>query len=267
MLCDAGACDARMRTGIFAAAMRAIALIACLLPLLVVAQVVNIENKRFEDDTSRWAAQAGFRFNVVENTQRSTELGAHGGVQFIEGIHRAFFITDINLNKVEDNAFNNTGFQHLRYQRTWRGPLSWEAYTQLQYNRPLRIDVRWATGAGARLVAWRTEVLRVAMGTSLLFEHEVDRVNDLRYNDIRSSNYLSVAWKLEPSLQVTGVVYYQPVVFDASDQRIAVEGQLRVRASRRFAFDTRLNLQQDTKMAPGVPELNYRWQNVFTFLL
>jgi len=236
-------------------------------PFLALAQVVNIENKRFENDTARWSAQAGFRFNVVENTQRSTDFGANGGLQFIHDIHRAFFITDFNLNKVESNAFTNTGFQHLRYQRFWRGPFSWEGYTQFQYNKPLRIDLRWVTGAGLRAVVRSAPDLRLALGSSLMFEHEVDRVNELRYNDVRLSNYISAAWKLEPHLQLTTILYYQPLLGDASDQRVAVEAQLRIRATNRFAFDTRINLQNDTKMAPGVPELNYRWQNVFTFLL
>ncbi len=230
------------------------------------AQVVNIENKRFEDDTSRWAAQASVRFNVVENTQRSTELGANGGVQFIHEIHRAFFVTDFNLNKVEENAFTNTGFQHLRYQRAWRGPLSWEGFTQLQYNKPLRIDVRWVTGAGPRVVLRNRPDLRLTMGSALMYEHEVDRVNDLRYNDMRLSNYIATAFKVEPHLQLTAIFYYQPLIGDASDHRMAVEAQVRFRVMRRWAFDMRLNLQKDTKMAPGVPELNYRWTNALTFL-
>lgn len=231
------------------------------------AQVVNIENKRLQNDTARWTGQAGLRFNVVENTQRSTDFGTTGSVQFIEGKHRAFFVMDMNLSRVERNAFLNTGFQHLRYQRHWRGIFSWEGYTQMQYNKPLRVDLRWTTGGGLRAVVRNSDDLRLSMGSSILFEHEVDRVNDLYYNDFRISNYISAGWKLEPNLQLTTILYYQPVIADASDHRIALEAQLRIRATKRFAFDTRINLQKDTKMAPGIPELNYRWQNTFTFLL
>jgi hypothetical protein len=240
---------------------------AFLSPFSARAQVVNIENKRFADDTSRWTAFAGFRFNVVENTQRSVELGANGGVQFIQGLHRAFFVTDFSLNKVEANAFTNTGFQHARYQRTLTGPLSAEGYAQVQYNKPLRIDLQVLGGAGLRLVARNSEDLRLAAGTSVLVEHEVDRVNGLQYDDVRSSNYLSVGLKSDPHVQFTTVSYYQPRLGAAADHRMMLEGQLRIRATRRFALDTRINLQKDTKVAPGVPQLSYRWQNAFTFLL
>ncbi len=247
--------------------MKFLASFLILLPMAGWSQVVNIENQRFEDDTTRWAAQFGFRFNVVENTQRSTDLGLNGGLQFMEGIHRAFFITDFSLNKVEENAFTNTGFQHLRYQRSWRGPLFLEGFTQVQYNKPLRIDLRWLTGGGLRAEFQQEEEWRFAAGTAIMYETESDRVNDLIYNDIRSSNYLSVSLKVEPHVLVTGILYYQPVIGDASDQRLTLEAQLRIRASRRFAFDTRITLQRDTKTAPEVPELNYRWSNVFTFIL
>jgi hypothetical protein len=237
------------------------------LSLTGIAQVVNIENKRLANDTSTWAAQAGFRFNMVQNTQRSFDLGGYGAVQYNRDIHRFFFVTDFNLNKVEENAFTNTGFQHFRYQRAWRGPVHWEGYMQLQYNKPLRIDVRWVTGAGPRVLVKQKDDLRVALGTSIMYEHEADRVNELYYNDIRSSNYVSAAFKIEPGLQLTAILYYQPLIGDASDQRVALEAQLRIKATRRFAFDTRINLQNDTKMAPGVPNLNYVWQNTFSVVL
>jgi hypothetical protein len=155
----------------------------------------------------------------------------------------------------------------VRYQRAWRGPFFLEGYTQIQYNKPLRIDLRWLTGGGLRAEFQKEEVVRFAAGTSIMYETEADHVNDLTYNDIRSSNYLSVSLKLEPHVLISGILYYQPVIGDASDQRLTLEAQLRIRASRRFAFDTRITLQRDTKTAPEVPELNYRWGNVFTFIL
>lgn len=188
---------------------------------------------------------------MVENTQRSTELGAKGGVQFIHQAYRAFFITDFNLSRVEANAFTNTGFQHLRYQRALLGPFSGEGYMQLQYNKPLRIDAQFMVGAGPRCVVRDADDLRLAVGTSVLYEHEVDRVNRLRYDDVRSSSYLSVGFKVEPQLQLTSVYYFQPRLGDIRDHRMMLEGQVLVRATRRFAMETRLNLQKDTKVAPA----------------
>ncbi len=242
-------------------------LLLAAVPLAFYGQVVNIENKRFADDTSRWSGQGGFRYHLTENTQRSISLGANISVQYIQEVHRVFFISDLTVDRVEANAFRNTGFQHVRYNYVWRKPVILEAFAQLQYNKPLRIDERWLLGGGPRVVFYDKEDLRLAVGMGLMLEYEVDRVNELEYFDLRNSNYISAALKLEPHLQLTLILYYQPNVSDFRDHRVSIESQLRLRVSRRFAVDTRLTLQNDTRMAPGIPELNYRWMNAFTILL
>jgi len=67
-------------------------------------------------------------------------------------------------------------------------------------------------------------------------------------------------------VQLTTVVYYQPKVGDASDHRVAVEGQFKVRAIGRFSVETRINLQKDTRISPEIPTLNCRWENGSSFL-
>jgi len=66
------------------------------LPMVGKAQVVNIENKRFNNDTARRSGHATFRFSVTVNTQRSIALGANGG-QYIRDKHSAFFVTDFTV--------------------------------------------------------------------------------------------------------------------------------------------------------------------------
>ncbi|MCB0769737.1 MAG: hypothetical protein KDC00_04955 [Flavobacteriales bacterium] len=94
------------------------------------AQVVNIEGRRFMNDTVPWSGFVDLRFNVAENTRRSSNFGLGGAVQHVRGKHRWFFINDLTLNRVEANAFQNTGVQHLRYDhardRMWTG----EAFVQ-----------------------------------------------------------------------------------------------------------------------------------------
>jgi hypothetical protein len=237
-----------------------------LLPLLLKAQIVNIENKRFANDTSTWSGNVSARYSVAENTQRSISLGLNCGVQYVRAIHRLFFVSDLSLDRVEANAFQNTGFQHVRYNRIVKGPWSAEVFAQVQYNKPLRIDERWLLGAGPRYVVRRTEDLRVALGSSIMLEYEADRLHELYYFNGRSSSYVSFAWKHDPQLQTTAILYYQPRIDLVRDHRIAIEAQIRLRASRHFALETKLNLQRDTRPAPGIPELNYTWMNALTFL-
>ena len=53
------------------------------------AQVVNIEGRRFLNDTLPWQGYVNFRFNVAENGQRAMNLGLNGAVQYIDGRDRS----------------------------------------------------------------------------------------------------------------------------------------------------------------------------------
>ncbi len=230
------------------------------------AQIVNIENKRSANDTSTWSGSAGLRYSLSENTQRSLSLGLNGAVQFIKHRHRVFFVSDITLDRVEANAFQNTGFQHVRYNRQILERWWAEAFAQVQYNKPLRIDERWLLGAGPRYVLRRSADLRIALGSAVMLEYEADRVNELYHFNARNSSYISFAWKHDPQVQTAAIVYYQPRIGLIRDHRIATEAQVRIRAGKKFAVETRLILQRDTRPAPGIPELNYTWSNSFSFL-
>lgn len=228
------------------------------------AQVVNIEGRRFQNDTVPWTGYADLRFNVADNTQRSLSFGLGGAVQHIRGKHRWFFINDLSLSRVENNDFLNTGFQHLRYNyardKRWTG----EAFVQTQYNKPLLLDQRFTIGAGPRLRVVNGKAVKTHVGTALMYEHE-RLTGGARTDAGRSSSYLSATACLGPIADLTAVVYYQPKLFDASDHRIALESGFLLRLADRYTFESRLNLLQDTGQPPGVPALTYTWNNRFGF--
>lgn len=233
-----------------------------LLALPVLGQVVNIEGRRFLNDSVPWSAIVDFRYNLTENTQRSFTFGLGGAVQHVRGKHRYLLVNDLALSRVEQNAFLNTGFQHLRYNyahdKRWTG----EAFAQTQYNKPLLLDLRATVGAGPRLRVVNEDGLRLHVGTALMLEYEQPTgTADLLH--ARSSSYLSGTVRFSPQASITTVLYYQPKLFDASDHRVALESGFQLALSKRYSFESRLNLLRDTGQPAGVPELTYTWNNRF----
>ena len=229
-----------------------------------VAQVVNIEGRRFMNDSVPWTGYADLRLNVAENTQRSTTFGLGGALQHIRGKHRLFFINDLALSRVEDNDFLNTGFQHLRYNYARDARWTGEAFAQTQYNKPLLLDLRATLGAGPRLRLVDLAGYRMYVGTALMAEYERATPGEVLFQG-RSSSYLSVVVKLDAIASITTVVYYQPKLFDASDHRVAVEGGLLFTLVGRFTFESRINLLKDTEQPGMVPALSYSWNNRFGY--
>lgn len=241
---------------------------ACLTVLALVAvvglraQVVNIEGRRFLNDTVPWAGIVDLRYNITENTQRSISFGFSGAVQHVRGKHRYFFVNDLALSRVERNAFLNTGFQHLRYNYAYRKRWTGEAFAQTQYNKPLRLELRTTLGAGPRLRIINEEEFRMHVGTALMLEYERVTTGEAFIHG-RNSSYLSATYRFNELASITTVVYYQPKVFNASDHRIALEGGFLFSPTRRYTFESRLNLLRDTGQPTGVPGFTYSWNNRF----
>lgn len=228
------------------------------------AQVVNIESRRFMNDTVPWTGFVNFRFNVSESGQRSLNFGLNGAVQHIEGPHRWIFINDLAFSQVEANDFLNTGFQHLRYNYRKDSLWTGEAFAQAQYNKPLKLDLRLTLGAGPRLTALNTRKWQVNLGTALMLERET--ITDGPVEVVgRSSSYAAVTLKFSAMASLTGVVYYQPKVFDASDHRVALEGAFLVHVTKRITMESRMNLLRDTEPPEGVTGLTYSWTNLFGY--
>lgn len=228
------------------------------------AQVVNIEGRRFMNDTVPWTGYVNFRFNVAESGQRSLNLGLNGAIQHIEGPHRYMFINDISFSQVETNEFLNTGFQHLRYNYRLDSMWTGEAFAQAQYNKPLRLDLRLMIGAGPRFTAVDNAKMRVNLGTAIMLERET--ITDGPITTVaRNSSYVSATLKFTTMASLTAVVYYQPKLFDASDHRIAVEGGLQINVTKHMTMESRMNLLKDSAQPEGVPALTYSWNNLFGY--
>lgn len=239
-------------------------LCSCALGEMTSAQVVNVEGRRFMNDSVPWTGYVNFRFNVAESGQRSLNLGLNGAVQHIDGRHRYMFINDISFSQVEANEFLNTGFQHLRYNYRVDSMWTGEAFVQSQYNKPLRLDLRLMIGAGPRYTAVDNAKMRVNLGTAVMLERE--GITDGPITTlVRNSSYVSATLIFTGMASLTTVVYFQPKLFDASDQRIAVEGGLLINVTEHMTLESRMNLLKDSAQPEGVPSLTYSWNNLFGY--
>ena len=84
------------------------------------------------------------------------------------------------------------------------------------------------------------EDFKLHLGTALMYEYEVI-TNGPKFSAGRSSSYLSATAKFTTVVGLTTVLYYQPRLFDASDNRVALEAGLLLNFAKRFTFESRLS--------------------------
>ncbi|MEL7250381.1 MAG: DUF481 domain-containing protein [Bacteroidota bacterium] len=234
-------------------------------PLL--AQIVNIEDKRSDRDTTGTFWQVDFGGNCTENTRSVVTLSGALRLDILRVKRQWLLLGNYNLVRSDQDQVLNDGFGHLRYGQELGGAWSWEAFAQLQYNRRLLIDQRALLGTGPRFQVQDREKLDLAIGLLVMYEYnELGDEPDLLFrHDYRISTYLTAQMKLTDDVTLASTSYYQPLVDRLGESRLSSVNALNVRLGQHLSFGTSFAITYDGLLASlleGVPATSFRWRNL-----
>lgn len=234
-----------------------LALLLCLLPATVGAQIVNVQSLIGKPP------QQGASGNVAAalewqagNTQLLAGSGAATG--FYKRSEWLTFLTVSGaygrkgqLGHFEPEAYQEKVFEHLRLRRQLTRAWSWEAFGQHEFDRWRRLKFRALAGTGARLDVEAHEALRFAFGLAYMAQWEQllrpaagDPAGVVL--DHRLSSYLTGGWQLSETAALALTVYVQPNLVDASDVRGLVDASLAVAITKTLQLKILYALGYDT---------------------
>ena len=212
------------------------------LPFCSYSQLVNIESKRMQTDSTRYVFRADLSSSYTNNNGDylyliNSNLTAQVKSKDLNNI--LFLIGDYGLITSENIEFQNAWFLHLRYNQELTELFRFEAFIQSQENKILDINRRNLIGAGIRLKLLSKEHLRLYWGNAYMYEYE--RTNDLDvevYNH-RYSTYLSLSMSNKSNtLNLTNTCYYQPLLRDFGDTRILDQLKMNFQLTKKLSFFT-----------------------------
>lgn len=229
------------------------------------AQVLNVENKRFHDDSLGWVGNTMFRFNLVQNTQRIFQLGSNVHVQYRNDKSRILFLNELNYLQSGNNAPVNTGYAHVRWGRKWTNVLTIESFVQAQFNRPLKMDLRLISGVGLRWRVANSQKVRVYVASLPMAEYEEVKADNQINRNLRLSSYISFHWDVTSNLELENTTYYQPRINVLNDYRLAGESSLKMKLGQRLAWGISYQYLFDTRQPTDIPRWTYRLENRLEF--
>jgi len=229
------------------------------------AQVVNVESKRFLNDTNGFVGKIDFNFQLTQNTQQIINLGNNVHLQYQKGRSRFLLINDLNFVKAGSTNFVNAGFQHFRYNYKVVNRLTWEAFVQSQYNPILRLDLRLLAGTGPRFKLVKNNTLRLYAATLYMYEHEDISGETSQFNTHRLSSYVTFSLSLGENVDFASTTFYQPNLQNFQDYRIANDSSFELLINKKLNFRTGFNLLYDTRQPSGIPNLVYTLRNGLSF--
>jgi putative salt-induced outer membrane protein YdiY len=203
--------------------MRKTILLFCLtIKMHILAQIVNIENRRIYDDTAGWSGSIDASGSITQNANVFYNLNFRPRVQFKTRKNYFLFLTDFNYTGSEGETFANAGMSHFRYaMRIKESAWKWESYTQVQYNQLLNQKLRTLLGSGIRWKFLDKNNKRVFVGSSLFYEYEVLQKDSIIQTSLRNSNYLAWFLKIGKNVNFTGTIYFQPAFSKPEDWRLS----------------------------------------------
>ncbi|WP_029035622.1 DUF481 domain-containing protein [Salinimicrobium terrae] len=225
--------------------------LALLIPGLVSAQLVNIESKRMQTDSVRFALNADFSFNHTNNdgiqvNQVDAGLTTQLKSKDLRKIY--FLIGNYKLIDSEERNLQNSWFLHGRFNYKFTEVLRFETFLQGQYNQLLVVEQRNLIGAGLRVKFVEKERFIGYVGNSYMYEVEFsERAGTTHYNH-RNSTYLTLSYTAKSKkYSVANTVYYQPLYRDFDDYRILEQFRLDIPLSSWLKVFTIYNYYFDSQ--------------------
>lgn len=239
-------------------------LLLFLFPLFFDAQVINIESKRFLNDTNGFVGRSDLNFNITQNTQQVITFGVNVHMQYQHNKHRLLAISDLAFIKAAQTDFVNNGYQHLRYGYKIVDRITWETFGQAQYNLVLKLDKRYLAGTGPRFKVLKKKNVRLYVAALYMFEHQEQSNETIIQDNHRISSYITFNIGFN-KLDLSNTTFYQPLLSDPNNYRIASDSNLDIVLTNHFNFRVGFNLLYDTHQPPGIPALVYSLKNGLSF--
>lgn len=229
-------------------------------------QIVNIEKERYQTDTTGWKGSFDAGIALSKQAKQVFILSASAHVQYKSKRHLYLILGSYDWIKSKEESFVHSGFVHFRFnykmKKDW---IRWEAFTQVQFNKANGLKMRFLVGTGPRFKIMNFKYYKCYVGTLYFFEREKSIKSSDILNQIRFGGYLSFTLHPKKYMEWISTTYYQPLVNNIHDYRIASENKLVFRFTKLFSMGISFKANYDTRPPKGaVANLTYEFKNNFT---
>lgn len=229
-------------------------------------QILNVEKSRIKEDSSNYfTGNLGFSFSLFNRDAGEDQpnnflgLSANADLAYFSELHSYQTINILNYTAAQDKAVIRTGYSHFRINLMRLQRLSYELFTQYQYDLGRGLETRWLGGGGLRLNIVKKENFSLTSGTGIMYEIEEwespgedDRI--IESNLLKSTNYISTRVKVNEHVDFNTITYYQTGHDDeisAFRHRISADANINVKLTDKLALRTTFNCTYENR--PIVP--------------
>ncbi len=258
-------------------------IVACFLLLAfetATAQILNIEKTRVKGDTTHvLTGRFAVNFNLFnrdageDDPNNFLNLTLNANLVYFSELHAYLLIGRLNYLSVTENPVISTGYAHFRVNFLSHQRLSYETFTQIQYDQSRGLRDRWLIGSGIRYKIIQQQKTKLNLGIGLMYETE-------QWNDpitegeliipqlLKASNYIGFEKNVSDQISLHTIAYYQ-VGYDKtiSAFRHRLSGDMRVMfaLSKVLSFSIHFNGVYENRPIIPITKFIYSLSNGLTF--
>lgn len=248
-----------------------IGLILLLLTSPVISQVNTEKLRKSENETGIFAD-----FNLAGTfTSGNTEyVRFNTGIRFdyIGQRYNSFIIAKLDYKEANSNIIVKKGFTHLRNVFYYSGNLSFELFLQKEFNEFISLVDRNIAGGGVRIKIAEnyTDSTSIALsfGCGIMYEGE-DYTEGYKEDSqlARSTNYLSVNWKINDIFSISSVSYAQIDITQLNNYRILNESDFSFNIFENVKLFIGIDYRYDSRPPDEVENYDFEFVNGIRFSL
>lgn len=221
------------------------------------AQILNVESLRKSSEDGIHGS-VGLNFELKKERVQQFGISSDAFIMYKKAAHRVLFKNVLELQKVADQDLSNNDVIHFRYGYKIIEWLSYEAFTQGQFNKVSKIDLRALVGTGPRFKLTKNEKYKVYIGPLMMYEYQkLDQEENPIENNIRASIYVSFSLFPVENMAITHTSYYQPKIDYFRNFRLSSQTSLRFLIYKNLNFQTNFQYTFDQYPADDVPKSQY----------
>lgn len=219
---------------------------------------VNTESMRREWGGEGVHGQAGVNLALQQGNSPYLRLGLGARIDYLANPFYTFLVANWQRRTDAGALKQHDGFLHGRVVYTATPTVKVEGFAQKEFNDFIKLKDRNLLGAGVRFTLAETNtdsfLLTVHCGIGAMYERELLDLQptDERQRLIRSTNYLTVAWRVRKNFSVTTTTYYQPAFSSLRDFRVLSNLTGTFSISDLLNFNVALNYRYDHQPPPTV---------------
>ncbi|MCB2205940.1 DUF481 domain-containing protein [bacterium] len=239
-----------------------------ILPAMLHAQV-NTEKLRRDGEKTGVFFNTGVALGLVRGNSEFVSVEGDLRFDYVRTDNDNFVVLNYAFKEARQGKIANKGFLHGRSIWDVASALAVEGFAQAEFNEFLSLKNRDLLGAGAR---WKAIDLRdndeksrleIFLGIGAMFEHEEYDTSPaaLRFDRMRSTNYLTLNWTPSDAAAATLIAYAQPLVENPEDVRIITDASVEWKIVAGLHFNVRCSWRYHSRPVTDVKRYDLELTN------